>query len=104
MEFDIKLLKSKVNQWLNPPETPESTTAETQPPKEKSVRQTIFNPPAVTVVFRNTKEEEMVVKQIADIYINRHAYTPVYSAPVREEKEYLKFEHIQFDKLEKITL
>lgn len=104
MEFDIKSLKSKVNLWLNPPKTSGSTRAEAQPSEEKSAGQTIFHPPAVTVVFRDTEEEEKAIKQIADIYINRHVYTPVTNASARQEREYLKFETIQFDKLVEIKL
>lgn len=103
MEHDLTHIIYKVCQWYIKRYFSESNAAVKQPPTEESV-QTIFQPPALTIVFREGKATEEAVKEIADIYINRHAYTPIVESPTHEEREYLKFKNINFEKLEKITL
>ena len=103
MEHDLRSLLLKACQWYIHRHFSESNAAGKRE-REKPTAKPLFQPPALTIVFREGKTEEEAIKEIADIYINRHSYTNDADIHAPEEKEYLKFENINFDKLEKINI
>lgn len=107
MEHDIKSSGSlllKICRWYLNRHFSESNAAGNHQEKEGPTSQGIFQSPVLTIVFREERTEEDAIREIADIYINRHSYSSNTETRIPEEKEYLKFENINFNKLEKINI
>lgn len=103
MELNLTALLIRICRWYLSRHFSESNTA-SEPLHAEEPPTGIFQPPVLTIVFREGQTEEEAIKSIADIYMNRNAYSPPTGPASHQEREYLKYNNIKFEKLKKITL